>query len=291
MNKIKIFFYVFKNSIVSPKYYNDILKTKLEFSIKYFVFLSFILSLIFTSIISIRGVPETKKGIYAFVEQIKTSYPDDLIVDFKDGSWEINKEEPYIIPMPKVPGTTTEEIPQRNLIVLDKKGTIEDLETYDTLSIMNETNFVFKDQTGKITAQPIKNIKDFSLDKATVISELDNLNKYLRILPYFVPVFILTFDFLFNYIGKGILNTILIGFLIYILSLIRKEKISYKSACQIVMHTMTVPLMIELVLRFTEFNSLILGWFSMLNILIATFFMVMMKKEESIKKIEKKIEE
>jgi len=289
MNKLKTFFYVFKNSIASPKYYNDILKTNIGFSIKYFVLLSFFASLIFSAVFSIRGIPETKEYIGTLTEQIKDAYPNDFVLDFKDGTWKINQEEPYIIPTPEFLkfDTETNQIPQSNLIVFDKKGTIENLETYNTLSILNEANFVYRDQGGKITAQPIKNVPNFTLDKTTLTSKLDDSNRYLKTIPYLIPLFIFTFNFVFIYLGEGAFNIFLAGFMIYLLSFIRKEKISYKSACQIVIHTMTVPILARLVLGFTKYSVSVYDWLFVLNVLIAAVFMVRMKEDSDIKKIEK----
>ena len=131
-SKLKAFFYIYKNSLINPKYYVDLLKTDLNFSIKYFIGLVFLISFISSAVMAIRDIPALRKNLKATIEQTKSLYPDDLIFTIQNEEWFINKEEPFIIPTPLENFESiqsleeTEEMP-KNLIILDREGTISDI--------------------------------------------------------------------------------------------------------------------------------------------------------------------
>jgi hypothetical protein len=298
MKKLKTFFYSLKNSISSPKYYADIVKAKTKFSIKYYLMLSLLLSIISTIAISIIVVPTTKIFIADFSGDLKNSYPEDLVITFKEGKWDVNKEEPVLIPMPEktihqFPEDESVKIPA-NLIAIDKKGTINDLDELDTLFLMNEENIIYKEQDEKIVAQPINQIPDAELTKRDVDSFVDILFQYAKNLPYLLPLIILLTLFTFKYIIGGFFAIIWIGLIIFVSSLILKKKLGYDAACRIVMHAITVPFIIQLLIAGINFVfglKIPNNWVDVLTLVIALFFFakmgdVSLEKEEEPKKSE-----
>lgn len=287
MKKLKTFFYVFKGSISSPKYYNEVINTKLGFSIRYIIFLMAIVSLLFTAIVSVKLVPDGARFIYSLSNQAKELYPSDLTINFKDGSWSINKEEPYVIPMPKADSTDKQVSTLENLVVFYKKGTIEDLNNYKTLMLLNDKNIIYRDSQGKITAQPIEKIKDLYIDKSNVNGLIDKVYKYAKYAPYVSPIFIFSSVLLFGYMLPGIFQVIAAGFIIYLLSLIKGSKLNFKQSCQMTIHTMTIPLILQFMVGYTSYRNIGGSWFFVLNILIAALFMIKMGKDRDLIKIEK----
>ena len=134
MKKIKTFLYVLKNSISSPKYYNDIVKTKINFSIKYFLALSLLVSVISVIGYSITYLPNYISEINTAYKSIEEGFPEDLIIEFKDGTWSSNKEGPVIIK--QVDLGEGSKLPE-NLFVFDRDGTIEKIDEYNTMFLVN----------------------------------------------------------------------------------------------------------------------------------------------------------
>jgi len=202
MNKLKTFFYSLKNSISSPKYYADVVKTKTKFSVKYYLMLSLLLSVISTVAISTVVIPTIKIFLTDFSEDLKNSYPEDLVMTFKESGWDVNKEEPVLIPMPEkitsqFPDDDDIKIPS-NLIVMYKEGTINDLDELDTFFLMNKENIIYKEQDGKIVAQPLDQLPDAEITKSDVNSLVDTLFQYTKNLPYFLPILVLLTLFTLN---------------------------------------------------------------------------------------------
>ena len=291
MKKIKTFWYVLKNSVISPKYYNDIVKASLKFSIKYFLMLSVFASIIYSLYASIEIVPQITSTIEAMTIQIKENFPDDLIINFKDGSWEANKPEPIIIPAPSIPNEENKYLPD-NLIVFDKNGTIDSLGSYNTYILVNGENILYgsggyETDPQKVSIQPLKNIPNITLDKNTVNSRLESMNKLIKTSPYVMPIFIFLYTFILNYIGGALFYALLIALLLQLIAFFAKRKLDYKKACQISIHAMTAPIILQLAASFFPQASMYtIIWFIILSIALSIYFMFKME-DKDLKKIEK----
>ena len=291
MKKIKTFWYVLKNSVISPKYYNDIVKASLKFSIKYFLMLSVFASIIYSLYASIEIVPQITSTIEVMTIQIKENFPDDLIINFKDGSWEANKPEPIIIPAPSIPHEENTYLPD-NLIVFDKNGTIDSLGSYNTYILVNGENILYgssgyETDPQKVSIQPLKNIPNITFDKNTVNSRLESMNKLIKTSPYVMPIFIFLYTFILNYIGGALFYALLIALLLQLIAFFAKRKLDYKKACQISIHAMTAPIILQLVASFFPQASMYtVICFIILSIALSIYFMFKME-DKDLKKIEK----
>ena len=291
MKKIKTFWYVLKNSVISPKYYNDIVKASLKFSIKYFLMLSVFASIIYSLYASIEIVPQITSTIEVMTIQIKENFPDDLIINFKDGSWEANKPEPIIIPAPSIPHEENTYLPD-NLIVFDKNGTIDSLGSYNTYILVNGENILYgssgyETDPQKVSIQPLKNIPNITFDKNTVNSRLESMNKLIKTSPYVMPIFIFLYTLILNYIGGALFYALLIALLLQLIAFFAKRKLDYKKACQISIHAMTAPIILQLVaFFFPEASMYMIIWFIILSIALSIYFMFKME-DKDLKKIEK----
>ena len=100
MQKLKIWWYSFIHSLIDPKYYRDILRSKLSFSIQY---LGFFLTLSILILILGSLIPNSLnvKSIFNLPDRIQTiatnAYPSELVVTIKNGELSTNVKEPYAI--------------------------------------------------------------------------------------------------------------------------------------------------------------------------------------------------
>lgn len=258
------------------------------FSIKYFLVLSFFASLVFTAFSSVTLVPEATSEIKAVSQNIRETYPADLTINIKDGAWETNKEDPVKIPMPAFGAEQTgEEIPS-NLAVFDKNGTIDKLDDYNTVLLFNDENIVFKNETEAITAQPLSTIPDLTLDKETIDSLVDTINEYIKFLPFVLPVGVLLFIFIFQYVGGLPLVIVFIGVILYVISILTKKKIELSKAIQISIHAITAPVLFQLItVVIPQIDTYLPGWFFISSLGLSIYYMFKMRGEADLKKIEK----
>ncbi|NMB91271.1 DUF1189 family protein [candidate division WWE3 bacterium] len=279
MNKLKTFFYVFKKSISSPEYYKELLETKFSFTFKYYLMLAVLVSLIFTSFVSIKMVPETKAWLKTGVEEVKNIYPDDLVISIKDGKWSINKPEPYIIPMPQ---SIKEKYSANvdNAVVFYKQGTINDFSSFKTFALVNESNILTNDNASGIKAYPVKDLPNADIDKSKAIEGINNVYKYIKYVPFLLPLVLFVGQILFDFFGYKLMYILWIGLAVYLLSLLKKKKINFLSACRIGIHTMTLPIIVETLFSLFSLDVSAYPWFFVLNTFLSFIVLDKMFKEK-----------
>ena len=285
MKKLKTFVYVLKNSISSPKYYNDIVKNKINFSIKYFLALSFLVSVISVIGYSIIYLPKYISEIKISYQSIEEGFPEDFVIEFKDGSWSSNKEEPVIIK--KIDLGKDNKLPQ-NLFVFDKEGTIEKIDEYNTMFLINSENILCKTDTEGVIAQPLKNIPNGKLDKNLLNEKMQTVKKVIGFLPYLLPLALLIPTFLFEYVGGSIFIILISAVGVYIASISTRKKIDFKSAFQICIHASTIPMIVR---AFSTVSPVVYGfilnWLLFIILAVSLFFRFRMEEDTGLKKINK----
>lgn len=285
MKKLKTFVYVLKNSISSPKYYNDIVKSKINFSIKYFLALSFLVSVISVIGYSIIYLPKYISEIKISYQSIEEGFPEDFVIEFKDGSWSSNKEGPVIIK--KIDLGKDNKLPQ-NLFVFDKEGTIEKIDEYNTMFLINSENILCKTDTEGVIAQPLKNIPNGKLDKNLLNEKMQTVKKVIGFLPYLLPLALLIPTFLFEYVGGSIFIILISAVGVYIASISTRKKIDFKSAFQICIHASTIPMIVR---AFSTVSPVVYGfilnWLLFIILAVSLFFRFRMEEDTGLKKINK----
>lgn len=285
MKKLKTFLYVLKNSVSSPKYYNDIVKTKINFSIKYFLALSFLVSVISVIGYSIIYLPKYISEINTAYQSIEEGFPEDLVIEFKNGSWSTNKEGPVIIKQIELGGDS--KLPE-NLFVFDKEGTIEKIDEYNTMFLVNSENILYKTDVEGIVAQPLKNIPNGTLDKNLLNEKMRTIDKVVELLPFLLPLALFIPTFLFEYVGGSIFIILLSALGVYIASISTKKKIDFKSAFQICIHASTIPMIVR---AFSTLSPVVYGfilnWLLFIILAFSLFFRFKMEEDTDLKKIDK----
>jgi len=285
MKKLKTFLYVLKNSITSPKYYNDIVKTKINFSIKYFLTLSFLVSVISVIGYSITSLAKYISEINISYQSIEEGFPEDFIIEFKDGSWSSNKEGPVIIK--QINFDKDSKLPE-NLFVFDKEGTIEKINEYHTMFLINSENILYKTDTEGVVAQPLKNIPDGKLDRNLLNEKMQTVKKVVGFLPYLLPLVLLIPTFLFEYVGGSIFIILMSAIGVYIASISTKKKIDFKSAFQICIHSSTIPMIIRALSTVSPIvYGFILNWLLFIILAFSLFYRFRMEEDTGLKKINK----
>ena len=99
MNYFKVFFYVWKRSFSEASYYKDVLRARFNFSLKYFLFFCFILSIITTIFIIVKELIPFNEFISTFPQELISIYPPELEIKINKGIATTNVPQPYFIPV------------------------------------------------------------------------------------------------------------------------------------------------------------------------------------------------
>jgi hypothetical protein len=272
MKKIKAFLYIFYNSLTSFGYYKDILSTSFSFSIKYLAVLAFIATIITTVSMSAVEIPKINQWVAEQKTTFIGMYPEELEIKVESNTWDINKEQPYIIKTPESIKTEGSKFPE-NFIILDKKGTIEDFKNKDTLILVNENNILLKNETSYET-HPLKDLPNGTLNKqrfTELINQFDSILKYIPV-GFVALTGILLFLYYFVF---RLMYLVAVAAVLLIVNMFVKPDVEFKDLYRIALHAMTVPLVLDLVIRVANINvTTTIPWFFILNSIIGALVLV-----------------
>ena len=288
MKRIKAFLYVFFKSLTSIKYYQDVIKTHLNFSMKYFFTLSLTAALVVTAIGILPSFSPIKNTINDFLEQGRQIYPDDLIITSKDGKLSINQPEPYLIPFPDISNLDQSDMPEpdmqiENLVVFDSNGTLDDLENYKTLFLVNESNVLARGEN-KIEVYPLKDIPEGQITK----TEINKIFSQIEQIAVYVPYAIVTLLFIavvVYYIGFRLAYLLFLALVLLGVGKIQKLDLDYKKYYQIGIHTMTLPLIVDVIVNLLNTPIELPFWFFMLNFIFGIIVVSSLKKQPEVETI------
>jgi hypothetical protein len=270
MNKIRAFFYTFFKSLTSLKYYKDVIKANVYFSIKYFFSLAAIAGTI-SVLLALSQIGEIKQGYNNALEQIRNLYPSDLVISYREGDISVNREEPFIIPLPQAVREQDGQLPT-NLIVFSSEGTLDDVNNLDTLILVNDSNILVKGNN-KIDVYPLENIEEGRITRAEVDRVINQLQSLSRFLPLIVALTSLV-GAIFYYSIYRLLYLLFIGLLLMLLGKTKNLNLPFRNYFQIAVHTFTLPLTIGVLLDLARINLYFPLWIFLLNLAFGIFVLI-----------------
>ncbi len=283
MRQLTTFFNSFIKSLTSPKYYADVLKAKVSFSVKYFFLLTVLLSLVMAVKIAI---PLSLFNLDATLVKVIEQYPADLMINVQNGKLAINKPLPYMIP---VPADWKSENSPNYAVVFDtdkKVAGVRSFNDYNTAVLVTEsTIYTYQDnnQPG-VKAYPIpKEMENMTLSRG-VLTEWKNhfMNlPLIRTKAYVVIIVLVLFLlsipllFLFRMVTAffyAILTTIVAS--IFKTQILHGMSLSFTKFWQVSLHTLTLPIVLSSVLSIIVPFSPIHGFSYFLLYLVFTLFVL-----------------
>jgi len=277
VRKIRAFFYTFYKSITSIKYYKDVVDVPLSFSIKYFLVLAFLSTVIITVFVSATVTPKAEEFVGNTLAEIKRIYPDDLEIWVENNEWYINKEEPFVVQLPM--SMRGAGIPT-NLIVFDKEGTIDDFKNWDTFVLLNRANALIKGDN-KMEVLPLDDLPEGKITRDNfddLIVDIESLTEYA---PHTIVFFTALITFIENFLLRAAYLAI-IGLFLLLYGVFTKANIKFSNLYQISIHTMTLPLLIKVLSVLTSV-SIPGPWFSIVNLVFGVIVVSALSKTKAQK--------
>ncbi|OGC45277.1 hypothetical protein A2V49_01615 [candidate division WWE3 bacterium RBG_19FT_COMBO_34_6] len=282
MKRLKALFYVYKNSLISIKYYRDLKDVRIKFSVKYFLVLAFAAVIISSINTAYHLIPKINMYAEKFLTEVSDLYPQDLEIKSSTGKWEINKPEPYSIPLPKSMQYESGDFKMPvNLIVFSHNGTINDLKDLDTLILVNDTNIITRDERGKIEAYPLDSIPDGKVTRYQIDSLLSQLQKFINKIPVFIFILILIggsfYYFLFRMLYLAVFALILM-----LIGNIKKLDVNYGMYFRVSTHSATLPITLEVLANVLGIGTGFGLGFFVIHIIFATIVVINLSSQEKV---------
>ena len=225
-------------SIYSPSFYKSLRKQSLSQAIKYFVLLCLVLSALFSVALIIPFINELK----AFFYSVKTEYPQNLEVQVNKGIVKTNVKEPYTIALPG----QSEEL--KNLAVIDTKTpfSLDKFDKYGAYIWVTKDSLFVRQHPGDVRAVSLKEVDNFKVNKSVVSNLVDKVSSFMPLIGLVAFVFILIVWYiltLFNFV-----KVFLVALVIWLLSKMMPERLTYKQSYAIGLYTITAGLLLSTLL-------------------------------------------
>lgn len=222
---MKTFFRTVKSALSSHHFYLDILKGDKPIGFLYTFILQGFVALVITIFLSV--------GFFAGLPVLRTeainAYPADLEFTLKGGQVSINQPSPYFL--------------FEKAVVIDTTATadIETLESYKVDALVTKTAIISKRDTGKIEIMPLKDLPDFSVDKAKIISWVEKASAFAPLVPpiLFFSMWLLTTVGIYI---SSLVYALIVWLVLYLLG----HDTSYRNAYSVTLYTRTIPSVLKL---------------------------------------------
>ncbi len=275
----------------SAKFYQNLLRAPFSFSLKYFGFLIFLISVVYTIYFSVLGFPWVNKFLDNAPNLVKNLIPADYALEIKSGEANFMGKEPFLISirdMYKNIGTdTTEKVTPANFLTIDTKTPFSESEyrKFDTILWLTKTSLIMPDKNNpastNITIVPLKELGDMGLiNQKIVLTTLTSSLPILRNIVKAVFFALLPLFFLF-FLSTKLINVLVIGTLFFWLAKLAKFAVPLHKSWQLTIHASTLPVLIETVVHLTNTTIGIPFWYTLLTLIIIFFFL----RNTEIKKV------
>ncbi|OGK23897.1 hypothetical protein A3A46_01020 [Candidatus Roizmanbacteria bacterium RIFCSPLOWO2_01_FULL_37_13] len=262
MNYLKVFFYVWKKSFSSAEYYKEVIKAPFSFSLKYFLFFCFLLSIVTTVYLSAKIFSPLNNFLIRFPQVLVKVYPEQLEIKIQKGVVTTNVPEPYFIPIDRfektfeefdkeVKGIKSDEI--ENVLVIDTNARVEDLKRYQTYALLTRNYLVYYKDKARIEIVPLDEIKNFTLNQGLVKGVINRFLPLLRVIAIFLIPFIFVGSFLFFSIFQ-LIYLLFSALVLFLGGKLISYPVNYLKSYQIDLHLATIITPFFLVLRALNFE-------------------------------------
>src|SRR3989344_5694433 len=217
MNYFKVFFYVWKRSFSEAKYYKDVLKTPFAFSLKYFIFFCFLLTLVTTIYLSTKVFIPLNQFLARVPKVLTEVYPGEL--------------------EKKIRGISSDEI--ENILVIDTNARVEDLRRYQTYALLTRSYLSYYRDDGRIEIVTLDKINNFTLNQTIVKGVVSRLLPWLRLISIFLLPLLFIGIFLF-FISSQLGYLLISSLALFLGAKIISYPLSYIKAYQVDLHLTTI---------------------------------------------------
>ena len=232
-----------KDNIYSPSFYNKVLQEKFSKSLRYFLILILILTVIklITLINPILAIPTR---IQQGLKDTLNCYPQELAIKVSNGQVTTNVQEPYYFKPCSFISTESDW-------VIDTKTpyTPQKFEEYKTPFWLTKDSIVYKKSTQEIRIYTLSEVKDFKVDKTLVNSIFDKISPYVKFIGPALLVFAGLGIYLMNLLR--LIHLLILSAIILFLGKIFKKKLTYQQSYKVGLHALTLGLIVQLVVGLT----------------------------------------
>ncbi|MFZ1549213.1 MAG: DUF1189 family protein [Microgenomates group bacterium] len=275
----KTWFQTFKTALTQPKEYKN-LSQRSFWSGYWYLFLLVLIGIFLKTLVFASGmvvaVPFVKSQLPMVKNQIRTAFPQDLVVKVENGTASTNVQEPYVITLHQlIPQLKNEK--NVNLITIDTQAQVEQYQSYKTGFLLTKMNLVYPSRNNSSSnayeVLPLSNIKEpITIDKTTyglVIAQvLPFVDKVPQIMYGLAAISVILFPLFgaFFFVNGSLFYLLVMALVLLVIAKIMKRDLSYRVMYKASMFGLTFPLVVTYVAELLRvqisglYNLAFLGW-------------------------------
>ncbi len=271
MTRLLRFFQNVVKSFTSAQFYQTLLKAPFSFSLKYFLLLTLLLSLVNVILGGIVFASFAKFITARGPDFIAKAYPSGLTLEVKNGQLTTSLKQPLIIPSSAI--FKDKQTLKNNFLVIDANTAYSPGKflSYNTLIWLTK-NALVVDSSSEVRTLPLDGFDGLSVSKETVVNFTIQAASFLdKFLPYLIlggSLFIV----LSSILGH-LLTVAILAVLSWILLKLAHYKFSYSRSLQLTMHAVTLPLILSTFPLAILFQLPIPFWQAILALIILFYFL------------------
>lgn len=248
-----------QRSILDPIFYREIPLRSLGPAFKYFFTLTFALALVMTVLVSIILVPAINGAVQKLPDGILASYPDDLEIRLEDGRISTNLPGPIVIPTPEPIDALFRSIEITQFAVIDTTTpfTVDQFNEFHVVFWVLSDSIATRDTSGNVTINKLPvHPEAITMTERDVNAFLAEMRGYI---PFVAPLAAFVVFLIYYLVNIAHLAYLFVigAPLIFVLSRLLKQPLSYGGAYRVGLYAMTVPLILDTGL--TYFGMPLLG--------------------------------
>ena len=261
-----------KNSIYNPGYYQEVIKKPFSYAFKYLLVFALLFALVFTVVATLRFIPVVNM-LSQRAPELANYFPQELTVTIKDGKVSTNVQEPYFVKAPssiKDNNSVDQEYGDiENLVVINTKEKLDldKFKSYKTLSLVTSDSVVYVDKQGKISISSLSGVKDFILDRSKVLSFINTVKPFVKIL--YPIVFVGAFIGGFVSVLVKMVYLFFGALLVWLVAKIKGIKLGYKKSYIVGMQLITGAIILTSILTAVSAKFTFPYFFSILLVVLA----------------------
>jgi hypothetical protein len=240
-----------KNSFYNPEFYASVPNQSLKKGLKFVFVLTAVSVVVFVLGLLVSIVPDIKS--FSGHDFIEKNYPEELVINIKEGVASTNVVEPYYIPSTLEKGKNA----QANLVVIDTKTdvSLSEITSYDSFVLLTKDHVVLNQPGRETRILPLKSIKELTVSKETTQALV---SKFTEFLPWFVAIATIFGTFigiLFCFVIT-LINLLWLSLVTLVVGKVRKIKLTYKQAYTVSLYAFAPVVVVDMISMILRMGSL-----------------------------------
>ncbi len=280
------FFDRLKQSVYGPSFYRDLLERPFSYSMRYYLELALLVSVLLTIVLSIPLVPRVDRFLGELPDAIMRSYPDGLVIEVTDGVARANVVEPYFVPIPSFSSSSARSSTTISLLVIDTTSEVTRarFEEYASALWLSRDAIYTIDRRGEPRPISLAGVT-MRLDASALRSALAEMRPYFALVN---PLVVLAIFFGMLATFAAMLAYLLIDALFVLgLGRIIGRKWSYGESYRIALHAITLPLLLSSLFLLFPIGGVDLPFFAVFLLLLTVYFNFRTEPEERIPELDR----